>query len=300
MKRFLIPLLIILIASPLCAATEIDYLLQGRTYLAEKAYDEAVRAFKQAIRVDPKSADAYRGLGRAYFNLGNSQTASIPQMLDEAVTAYKEALAISPDADTLYDLGVAYLMSGDAMAAQEIKGKLYSENRDQGNLLAMQIGAERDRAAYDKQRSDKRGGLLQLSGRQQSSHEQYDNQTSVKVGKNQILVPVTFDHRGTSIETWLILDTGATNTTITSTLARQLGIEAKDITRGMAVIADGSVVRTAIFRVDNVTVGPKAVRDLKVGVVISRNEGMGLLGMDFLGNFLYTVDPRRGIIHWQE
>jgi tetratricopeptide (TPR) repeat protein len=61
---------------------------------------EAIQAFKQAIKLKPDFAEAYYNLGRAYGNLGFWQ---------EAIEAFKQAIRLEPDyAEEYYGLGWAY------------------------------------------------------------------------------------------------------------------------------------------------------------------------------------------------
>lgn len=124
--------------------------------------------------------------------------------------------------------------------------------------------------------------------------------TAVKVQNNQIWVPVAFGHKGRTITAWLLLDTGATNTSISPALARRLGVQATETTGGKAMLADGSMVLTNHVIVDHVTVGPKVKRDLNVQIMPrSGNEETGLLGMNFLGEFPHIIEAKAGIIRWQ-
>jgi tetratricopeptide (TPR) repeat protein len=287
MTRIPILLLFLLLASPLSAAAGNDYLLQGTTCLAEKAYDRAVRAFKLAIRVDPKSADAYKGLGCAYYNLGNGETASFPQLLDEAIAAYQQAVSISTDADTLYNLGMSYLMAGKVSEARITMERLYPVDRNQAYLLAFKIGAEHDSSS----------GHTSYVTILKTKETNEERRTTVKVENRQVWVPVTFEHKGRTVSTWLLMDTGATSTLIPAALARQLGVVPGETTVGRGVLADGSVVRTDNVVLDQVRVGPKEKRNLKVNIISSAE--VGLLGLDFLGEFLYIVDTKKGVIHWQ-
>jgi tetratricopeptide (TPR) repeat protein len=67
-------------------------------------YTEAVEAFKQAIRIKPDDAKAHYNLGRAYSELGR---------YNEAIEAYKAAIRIKPDdAEAHYNLGVVYYKPG--------------------------------------------------------------------------------------------------------------------------------------------------------------------------------------------
>lgn len=47
----------------------------GQQYLVELSYDKAVLEFTDAIRIDPKNADAYLGLAEAYVGLGDTAKA---------------------------------------------------------------------------------------------------------------------------------------------------------------------------------------------------------------------------------
>ena len=124
--------------------------------------------------------------------------------------------------------------------------------------------------------------------------------TVVDVQNNQIWVPVTFGHRGRTVTARLLLDTGATNTSISPALARRLGVQPAETTSGNATLADGRMVRTAHVIIDNVAVGPKVKRNLNVQVMPrSGDEETGLLGMNFLGEFPHIIEARTGIIRWQ-
>jgi tetratricopeptide (TPR) repeat protein len=72
--------------------------------LDEGKLPEAIDAYKIAIRLDPKFAPAYGGLGDAYFNTGK---------WDEGLAAYKEQVRLEPNsAQAQYDLGYAYNAMG--------------------------------------------------------------------------------------------------------------------------------------------------------------------------------------------
>jgi len=65
-------------------------------------YKEAMKSFKQAIRIDPDSAYAHSSLGAAYIESGKYK---------EAIDAYKQAIKINPDdAEVHADLGAAYIL----------------------------------------------------------------------------------------------------------------------------------------------------------------------------------------------
>jgi predicted aspartyl protease len=127
--------------------------------------------------------------------------------------------------------------------------------------------------------------------------------TSVSVRNNQVRVPVKLSYRNNTVDTYLVLDTGASTTMITSALADRLGIKPSSTEAGLARIADGSVVQSYSTRIDYISVGPKHVNNPKVAIMPSRGPlegfGDGLLGMNFLGEFRYNIDMNGQVIEWQ-
>lgn len=86
--------------------------MSGKQWLDQQRYDEAVAAYRQAVRLEPQNALAHYGLGVAYSRKGE---------YGEAMAAYREAIRLQPDhADAHYGLGVAAERQDDdqtAMAA---------------------------------------------------------------------------------------------------------------------------------------------------------------------------------------
>ncbi|MFB0508607.1 MAG: tetratricopeptide repeat protein, partial [Thermodesulfobacteriota bacterium] len=61
---------------------------QGLSYFQDDRYQEAIESFKQAIQLEPDSAEAHCNLGNCYIQLGRYQ---------EAIDACKQAIRIEPD-----------------------------------------------------------------------------------------------------------------------------------------------------------------------------------------------------------
>ena len=81
----------------------------GITYYELKRYNEAVEAYRQAMRIDPGHAAVWTNLGAAYHVLDR---------YNEAIEAYRQAIRIDPkDALAWYNLGDAYGHSGNNTAA---------------------------------------------------------------------------------------------------------------------------------------------------------------------------------------
>lgn len=99
------------------------YMFLGHSYVYSQEYQAGVDAYKKAIRLRPKDAEAQVQLGIAYDYLDRRE---------EAVAAYKEAIKLDPD-DTRahYYLALAYLALNNkpaALAEYEILRKLDPEN----------------------------------------------------------------------------------------------------------------------------------------------------------------------------
>lgn len=72
----------------------------GKTHLKLSLYDEAIKAFNQAIQIKADFTEAYNGLGDAYLYSGRPQ---------EAISAYTQAIKLNPNYAEAYNgLGVAY------------------------------------------------------------------------------------------------------------------------------------------------------------------------------------------------
>ena len=68
---------------------------RGEAFLNNKEYNEAAVAFKRAIKVNPKFAEAHYGLGVAYLEMG---------ALDDAKTAAEEASKLKADRHLIHEL----------------------------------------------------------------------------------------------------------------------------------------------------------------------------------------------------
>lgn len=126
--------------------------------------------------------------------------------------------------------------------------------------------------------------------------------TAVRIKNNQVFVPVSFNYRGKIVETWLLLDTGATTTTITTELAHRLGIKQSNTQRQLSRVADGRVVQSFMSDVDYISVGSKTKHSTKI-TIMPTDSGLGfdgLLGMNFLSDFPYRLDMQTHVIKWLE
>lgn len=124
--------------------------------------------------------------------------------------------------------------------------------------------------------------------------------TPVIINGNQVIVPVTITFRGRSITARLLLDTGATITTISEAVAAQLGVGAADVQSGNTTVADGRIIGSHIFKADSLAVASHSLPNADTSILPgSGGKGHdGLLGMNYLKNFRYHVNFDRSVIEW--
>lgn len=116
----------------------------------------------------------------------------------------------------------------------------------------------------------------------------YGTNVSLQRYGNQYLLPVLFNDR---VELTLLLDTGASMTVLSAAAFKVLRPAATPLGERALTTANGIVV-AQVFRIPSVAVGGRRVDDLAVAVVEQLDEAglPGLLGMDYLDNFQFSID----------
>ena len=99
----------------------------GIAYCHLGRYHEAIETYKQAIRIKPDFADAHFNMGVAYGHL---------RRYHEGIEACKQAIRIKPDyAKAHYNMGITYLLLGDRGGALDEYKILKNLDRDLANKL---------------------------------------------------------------------------------------------------------------------------------------------------------------------
>lgn len=81
----------------------------GDAYFQLRQYKQAIEAYKQALRYQSNLPTAYNNMGTAYYKLGEHK---------KAIEAYKEAIRLDPkSSSTYYNLAATYLERGNEQAA---------------------------------------------------------------------------------------------------------------------------------------------------------------------------------------
>jgi tetratricopeptide (TPR) repeat protein len=82
---------------------------RGNAYAGLGDYKKAIADYAQAIKIDPNNAEAYYNRGLAYYNLGDTS---------KAITDWTQAIKIDPNlVQAYYNRGVAYAELGDYKSA---------------------------------------------------------------------------------------------------------------------------------------------------------------------------------------
>lgn len=129
-----------------------------------------------------------------------------------------------------------------------------------------------------------------------------DEPTKVRIRGNAVLVPVTIVHGGREADVQLLLDTGASATTLHAAVAERLAVDLDRAKKARVQVVGGEVLEARVIQVDRLTVGPHTKRNVRAVVVPHRGPASaydGLLGMDVLRGLKYRVDFNRELLVWE-
>ena len=124
--------------------------------------------------------------------------------------------------------------------------------------------------------------------------------TKISIVNNVIIVPVVFRNKGRKVKARMILDTGASVTTLYSALASQLNLNKNRLTKARSINANGVPSDSLLTRVDHIEVDDKILANSEIVVIPSHgNIGAdGLLGNSFLRFFNFTIDYEKQLLRW--
>ena len=158
------------------------------------------------------------------------------------------------------------------------------------------------RLAQSEKRGEAKGGSENWKRMGETVVSGGDEPTKVKIRGNSVLVPVTLANGGNEVDVHLILDTGASRTTIHNEIADQLSINLSKERKAKVQIVGGAVIEARVVRISSLTVGPHTKRNWDIFVVPYNGSAArydGLLGMDVLRGLKYRVDFKKQLIIWE-
>ena len=152
-----------------------------------------------------------------------------------------------------------------------------------------------------------RPGAAQGSGETWTRREERviaggEEPTKVRIRGNAVLVPVTVVCGGREADVELLLDTGASATTLHAAVADRLAVDLDRANKARVQVVGGEILEARMIRVDRLTVGPHTRRNVRAVVVPHRGPASGydgLLGMDVLRGLKYRVDFKKELLVWE-
>lgn len=111
----------------------------------------------------------------------------------------------------------------------------------------------------------------------------------------RLSVPVVFQHDGKSLEVYMMLDTGATYTTLPTRILDELGIPHGDGSPVIRLHTANGERDASVALVDKVWLGDLAIEGVSIATCepCEGDETVGLLGLNVVGGFNLTIDADR-------
>ncbi len=129
-----------------------------------------------------------------------------------------------------------------------------------------------------------------------------ENTTEIIIRENSVFIPVTIIHDNREVKVMLLMDTGASITTIFNQAVEGLYMNLHNAQKAQGTVVGGGKIDARRIMVNNLIVGPNTFQSWHVFVVPSQESDAGydgLLGMDVLSRMRYKIDFQKKVIFWE-
>jgi clan AA aspartic protease (TIGR02281 family) len=125
--------------------------------------------------------------------------------------------------------------------------------------------------------------------------------TEAIIKGNNVFVPATIEYGSNEEQILVVLDTGASQSLITTQIASRMDINLRKSKNIRLQVVGGSIIKAKLIQLKKLKVGPHEKKDLKIAVVEHKGPGEkfdGILGMDFLKDLRYRIDFKNKTVNW--
>jgi hypothetical protein len=243
--------------------------LRGELEYRKGNFDQAATLYREALKMDPKTA-------RAHFGMGRLAMAKLKDK--EAVQNISRAIELEP-AESLYRL-----YASEAAALQ----KNYAEQMKQLQEYVRLNPADPDRLAEAKAGLEV---LRALGTKDIGIVNAPENPAPIRFRKslNLIFTSVMINGKGPYD---FAIDTGASQAVLSEKLAADLGLKPLTSTV-MHGVGGGGKIDTKLYSVDEISIGDVKIRKVPVGTFndpLVTQLADGILGTALLSDFILTVN----------
>lgn len=111
----------------------------------------------------------------------------------------------------------------------------------------------------------------------------------------RLSVPVVMGHAGDELETWMMLDTGATYTTLPMTVLERLGAEPADDAPVIELHTANGTRSAQVALIDQLWLGDLSIEGVAIATCdeCASGDTVGLLGLNVTGGYNVTIDADR-------